>query len=264
MQQHQHQLNRLPVSAPHQANLVGSNQPHIRPMQTTTIQQQPPQVQQQQQIQQPKTPQQLLQSQTPPIILPANQNNQQQQLQQQQLQQQQQQQIIMQNYSGNKPQMFLPQQQQQQQQQQKQLQQQPSPQQQQQQQQQSQSFSVVHNKAGQIWEGHVEWQEKDRINPNNTAKLTHTVKAIMLSFNIMDQATGQLQLEVPISIAQSWPQKISIQLLSKQILDILSQQCTPPTKQLVLVTEGNNQDLKTALAIGVSQYLLNYFSIILT
>ena len=256
MQQHQHQLNRLPVSAPHQANLVGSSQSHIRPMQTTTIQQQqqqqPPQIQQQQQIQQPKTPQQLLQSQTPPIILPVNQNNQQQQLQQQQ---QQQQQIIMQqNYPGNKPQMFLPQQQQQQQQQQKQLQQQPSPQQQQQQQQQqqSQSFSVVHNKAGQIWEGHVEWQEKDRINPNNTAKLTHTVKAIMLSFNIMDQATGQLQLEVPISIAQSWPQKISIQLLSKQILDILSQQCTPPTKQLVLVTEGNNQDLKTALAIGVS------------
>merc|ERR1712127_1144922 len=106
-------------------------------------------------------------------------------------------QIIMSNYNqppgsaGSKPQMFNSQQQQQQQQ--------SSPQQpvtatfnqaQQQQQQQHQSFPPNQSKS-QIWEGLIEWQEKDRNNPNSNIRQNHSSKSIMLSMNVLDQASGQ-------------------------------------------------------------------------
>ena len=71
----------------------------------------------------------------------------------------------------------------------------------------------------------IEWQEKDRNNPNNPNKLTHTVKASMHCSNVLDPVTNQYQPEVPHALTQSWPQKINIQLLSKQILEILSKHC---------------------------------------
>ena len=70
--------------------------------------------------------------------------------------------------------------------------------------------------------------------------------------NVLDQASGQYQPEVSLQVAQAWPAKMSIQLLSKQILDFLTQNCVPPIKQLLLVTDGNSQDLKNVLSIGVS------------
>ena len=101
-----------------------------------------------------------------------------------------------------------------------------------------------------IWEGFMEWQEKDRTNPNN--KTMRSLNSIMLSYSSLDQSTGQYQLEVPRSVTQLWPQKITVQLINKQILDILTPDCMPPTKNIIIVTDGNNQDLKTALSIGVS------------
>ena len=116
----------------------------------------------------------------------------------------------------------------------------------------------MYNNQTKIWDGIIEWQEKDRNNPNSNLKQNHSVKAFMLSFNVLDQASGQYQSEVSMAIAQTWPQKIGIQLLSKQILDYLSQQCTSPIKQLQLVTEGNSQDLRTALSIGVIFIFINF------
>jgi len=210
-----------------QANIVGMNvqQQNVRSMLQTQQpgppQSQPQQIQQpktpqqQQQQQQPNTPQHAASSSTPPIIVTVNPQ-----------QQQQQQSFI------SAP--LLTQQVQQQ------LMQQPQ-----------QSFSSNQPKS-QIWEGFIEWTEKDRNNPNNTMKQMHSAKALMLSFSVLDQASGQYHTEVAAEIAQSWPQRISIQLLSKQILDILTQQCPPPVRQLQLVTENNSQDLRTALSIGVT------------
>ena len=133
--------------------------------------------------------------------------------------------------------------------QQQQIQQQQQPVQQYAQQQQQQA-NYIQQAQIKIWVGQIEWQEKDRNNPNNPNKMTHTVKASMLCNNVLDQTTGQYQPDVSINTAQSWPQKISIQLLSKQILDILSQHCPPTAKNLNLNAEENSQDLKTALSIG--------------
>jgi hypothetical protein len=104
-----------------------------------------------------------------------------------------------------------------------------------------------------IWDGNVEWQEKDRNNPNNTNKVTRIAKAHMISNIVLDQTTGQYIPEVSPILAQGWPQKIPLQLLSKQILDILTIQCTPPTRNLYLITDGNNLELRNTLqSIGVS------------
>jgi hypothetical protein len=106
-----------------------------------------------------------------------------------------------------------------------------------------------------IWDGNVEWQEKDRNNPNNTNKVTRIAKAHMISNIVLDQTTGQYIPEVSPILAQGWPQKIPLQLLSKQILDILTIQCTPPTRNLYLITDGNNLELRNTLqSIGVSHF----------
>jgi hypothetical protein len=124
-------------------------------------------------------------------------------------------------------------------------------------QQQQQNYSYVQQPQQQqtgvpIWDGQIEWQEKDRNNPNSANKMTHTVKARMISFTVLDQSTGQYVPEVPPALAQTWPQKLPLQLLNKQILDILSAQCPPPTKNLLLHTsDTNNQELKNSLSIGV-------------
>ncbi len=120
---------------------------------------------------------------------------------------------------------------------------------------QQSNFNYVQAQS-KIWVGQIEWQEKDRNNPNNPNKMTHSVKASMLSSNTLDPITNQCQPEVTIATASSWPAKISIQLLSKQILDILAKHCPSPAKTLILTTdENNNQDLKQALSIGVSSFI---------
>ena len=180
---------------------------------------------------QPQAAQQLMQSHTPPIVQaqtnPPSQHmgyNQMGQLQQQQQGQSAQSNIVVnkQIYSGG-------------------------------QQQQQQGYPYLQQpKTEKVWEGLIEWQEKDRNNPNSGNKVTHTVKARLASLINLDQTTGQYQTEVPLSMTQSLPQKLSMQLLSKQVLDILGQHCpTSSTKNLILYTE-NNQDLKTALSIGVN------------
>lgn len=103
-------------------------------------------------------------------------------------------------------------------------------------------------KQVQIWEGQIEWAEKDRNNPN--IKVNHTTSAVMYSFTAIDPATGQLVSEVPLAASQTWPSKISLQMMSKQILDILSPWCGPPARNLILYTD--NQDVKNALTnVGV-------------
>lgn len=102
----------------------------------------------------------------------------------------------------------------------------------------------------QIWEGHIEWAEKDRNNPN--IKSTHVALAAMYSFMtaVVDPATGQYASEVALASAQTWPAKISLQMMSKQILDILSPWCAPPARNLILHTD--NQDVKNSLTtVGV-------------
>lgn len=143
-------------------------------------------------------------------------------------------------------------------------QQQPQSQQQQQQppQQQQTNFNYMQNQqAGasanvggtgaskvQIWEGQIEWPEKDRNNPN--IKTNCVAPAIMYSFANIDPNTGQYVSEVPVSVGQAWPPKITLQMMSKQILDILSPWCTPPARNLILYTD--NQDVKNALTtVGV-------------
>lgn len=107
-----------------------------------------------------------------------------------------------------------------------------------------------------IWDGNVEWQEKDRNNPNNSNKVTRIAKAQMISNIVLDQTTGQYIPEVSHALAQGWPQKIPLQLLSKQILDILNTNCTPPTRNLYLITDGNNVELRNTLqSIGVNHIL---------
>lgn len=191
------------------------------------------------QINQPSP--QLIQSQTPPIVT-VQMNPQQQQ--------QQQQQMI--NYNQR-----FPQQAQQPAQPQQQQQNYPYTQQQQQQQ-QPQAQAPQQGKLIQIWDGHVEWQEKDRQNPNS--KITHTVKAGIYSLSVLDQNTGQIVPEVPQSLAQAWPPKIPLQLLGKQIVDILSTTCQPPTRNLYLISEQNNQDIKNALNIGVKKSKLFFIN----
>jgi hypothetical protein len=213
LQQQQPNIVGMNVQQQNVRSMIQTQQPGPPQSQPQQIQQ-PKTPQQQQQQQQPNTPQHVASSSTPPIIVTVNPQ-----------QQQQQQSFI------SAP--LLTQQVQQQ------LMQQPQ-----------QSFSLNQPKS-QIWEGFIEWTEKDRNNPNNTMKQMHSAKALMLSFSVLDQASGQYHTEVAAEIAQSWPQRISIQLLSKQILDILAQQCPPPIKQLQLVTENNSQDLRTALSIGV-------------
>ena len=108
-----------------------------------------------------------------------------------------------------------------------------------------------------VWEGYIEWTEKDRSNPNSGNKVKHQVKARLLSPISQDPSTGQLITDVSPSMAQCIPPKLMLQLLSKQVLELLLQHCTPPTKNLYLITEGNNADVKAALSIGV---IFIYFS----
>lgn len=119
------------------------------------------------------------------------------------------------------------------------MQQQTTPQQQQQQ---------SGNKQVQIWEGQIEWAEKDRNNPN--IKVNNMASAVIYSFTAVDPNTGQLVCEVPVAVGQSWPTKIPLQMMSKQILDILAPWYTPPVRNLILYTD--NQDVKNALTnVGV-------------
>jgi mediator of RNA polymerase II transcription subunit 12 len=164
--------------------------------------------------------------------------------------------MMQQQQNYNQPGQMIGQQNQPQQQQQQQM----YPQQQQQQQQQQQS-----PKQTVIWDGNVEWQEKDRNNPANPNKVTHVVKAQMISSIILDQATGQYIPEVSPLLAQGWPQKIPLQLLSNQILEILNSNCVPPTRNLLLLTEGGgggvNQELKSTLqSVNIGGALINFAS----
>ena len=220
-------VNRIPPN-------IGKNiQPQPNPQAQPQQQQQIPQVASLRPIQsQPQTPQsqQIIQSHTPPIVAAQAQQNAQQMGQQQQ------------NYNQ---QMYA------------------------QQQQQPQNFQYVQQNQQQvtqqplqIWEGGVEWQEKDRNNPNNPIKVKHVVNASIFSFTALDQSSGQYVPEVSPALAQTWPQKIPLQLLSKQILDILNQHCPPPTRNLLLITEGNSQELKSTLqSIGVCLKFFFYFMI---
>lgn len=183
--------------------------------------------------------------------------------QQQQLQQQQQYNINQANVgvglnNPNKPQIYQQQQQTAQTQQQPMVQQQqPAQQMIQQQQQQQNPNNFVPNyqqpqqqqqRQVQIWEGQIEWVEKDRNNPN--IKLTHMAQAAMLAFTVLDTTSGQYVPEVSPAATQTWPPKIPLQMMSKQILDILSPSCGLSIRNLLLYTE--NQDVKNALTnVGV-------------
>lgn len=107
-----------------------------------------------------------------------------------------------------------------------------------------------------IWTGQIEWAEKDRNNPN--IKSNHYANATMYSFmNAIDPNTGDFVSEVSHASAQAWPNKISLQMMSKQILDILMPLCGPPARNLILHTD--NQDVKNSLtSIGV--YNKTFFS----
>ena len=104
-----------------------------------------------------------------------------------------------------------------------------------------------------IWDGSVEWQEKDRNNPNSANKVTHVVNAQMISFTVLDHLNGQYVAEVSGALAQGWPQKILLHLISKQIFDILNAYCAPQNRKLLLLTDGSSLDLKSTIqSIGVN------------
>ncbi len=104
-----------------------------------------------------------------------------------------------------------------------------------------------------IWDGSVEWQEKDRNNPNSANKVTHVVNAQMISFTVLDHLNGQYVPEVSGALAQGWPQKILLHLISKQIFDILNAYCAPQNRKLLLLTDGSSLDLKSIIqSIGVN------------
>ncbi|RNA14413.1 mediator of RNA polymerase II transcription subunit 25 [Brachionus plicatilis] len=131
--------------------------------------------------------------------------------------------------------------------------QQPQPQQQQYQQYQ-QAAQPQQSRVTKIWEGWVEWYQKVQ-----NDKIQHSLKANLFAKNIMDSTNRQLVPEVPLAQAQTWPKKISLQLLSQQIFGILNGFCQPPTRDLYLVTEGNNQELKQTLSTGAA--LINFASL---
>ena len=111
---------------------------------------------------------------------------------------------------------------------------------------------------GNIWEGNIEWKEKNKTNPNLIVEVTHVVKAQMISNIILDTTSGQYVPEIPPAFAQGWPKKIPLQLLSKQVLDILNKFCTPPTSNCLLVTDENNLELKNCLkSLGVSRLFIS-------
>lgn len=97
-----------------------------------------------------------------------------------------------------------------------------------------------------IWSGTIEWNQKVQ----NT-KQQYIINASLFTKNVPDPTSRQLVPEVPEAQARQWPNRIPLQLLSKQIYEILNNFCQPPTKELYLVTKENNQDLKQALSSGV-------------
>lgn len=97
----------------------------------------------------------------------------------------------------------------------------------------------------QIWTGTIEWNQKIQ-----NAKHQYSINASLLTKNVLD-STSRLVPEVSEAQAQRWPNRILLQLLSKQIYEILNNFCQPPIKELYLVTTENNQELKQALSSGV-------------
>lgn len=105
-----------------------------------------------------------------------------------------------------------------------------------------------------IWDGVFEWQQKDPNNPEN--KITNQIKTSLYTY--VDYMNGAQIPQLSPMISQTWPPKITLQLISLQVLQILTNSLVPPIKKLLLVLPDRVKaaEFRQALNIGVSLLLV--------
>lgn len=105
---------------------------------------------------------------------------------------------------------------------------------------------VAKARSTMIWSGYIDWEEKDSTNPGSQKKVRKTTKASLIAKDT-DDALNKAEVKAVETCAQNWPWKIYLQLISKQLIELMSAYCSSSVCSFELKIKGDDSDLKNAL-----------------